>query len=45
VCWERWLFAPLVASSVLAMVAAAITAGQWLAQWHLLVHWVEQILL
>jgi len=41
---ERWLFAPLVAGSVLAMVAAATTAGQWLAQWQGLVQWSQRIL-
>jgi hypothetical protein len=42
--WERWLFAPMIVAGVIAVVAAATTAGQWLAQWQGFVQWAQRIL-
>jgi hypothetical protein len=42
--WERWLLAPLIGASLLAMVTAATTGVQWVAQWHLFVQWAQRIL-
>jgi hypothetical protein len=42
--WERWLLAPLIGASLLAIITAATTGGQWVAQWHLFVQWVQRIL-